>query len=117
MLRTEILAQEEVRKSKNQTDLGVSSALEVSRRPNSWKRRIYRIMTRLAEFQVDENPEEWISFKLRNENFASEIWFCFFVFMFLCFYVFMVLCFYVFMLLWFYGFMNQLNQPAVRQAL
>jgi hypothetical protein len=29
----------------------------------------------------------------------------------------MVLCFYVFMLLWFYGFMNQLNQPAVRQAL
>jgi hypothetical protein len=58
--------------SSNQVDLGVSSALAVSRRPNSWKGRLHRIMTRLAEFQADENPDERNLLKLRQENFSSE---------------------------------------------
>jgi hypothetical protein len=59
----------------NQANLGVSNALAVSCRPSPWKGRIYQIITRLTEFQVDENPDERISLKLRNENFSSELCF------------------------------------------
>jgi hypothetical protein len=59
----------------NQVDLGVSSAHAVSRQPTPWKGRIYRIITRLAEFQADENPEKWISLKFRQENFSFESYF------------------------------------------